>query len=147
MKFLYVVMLFISSWTIHAQTDISNIDELIKIKIHHLHLKKFQWFTTQQFDSLATLLHDDVHYIHSNGWKESKSEVVENIKSGKLTYTDVKVHESDVRLVDKTAVVTGKGTFYVSMDGKAYEFNLFYTEVYIIRDTGIQLLSRHACKY
>jgi glycerophosphoryl diester phosphodiesterase len=115
--------------------------------IHSIHLKKFKWFASQQFDSLTTLLHEDVHYIHSNGWKESKAEVIANIKSGKLTYTDVKVHESNVRVIDQTGVVTGKGTFYVSMDGKPYAFDLYYTEVYVVTDEGIKLISRHACKY
>lgn len=115
--------------------------------IHSLHLKKFKWFAAQQFDSLTTLLHDDVHYIHSNGWKETKDEVINNIKSGKLTYTDVVVHESDVRLIGQTGVVTGKGTFYVGMDGTQYAFDLYYTEVYAITNEGIKLVSRHACKY
>jgi Domain of unknown function (DUF4440) len=119
----------------------------LKVKIKDLHLKKFTWLADKQFDSLSTLLHDDVFYIHSNGWQESKSEVIENIKSGKLNYSDVKVHESHVRVMDKTAVVTGKGTFSVIMEGKPYEFNLFYTEVYVISDSGIKLISRHACKY
>ena len=70
-----------------------------------------------------------------------------NIQSGKLTYNDVKVHESKVRILEKTAVVTGKGTFYVSLEGKSSEFNLFYTEVYVMTDAGIKLISRHACKY
>jgi hypothetical protein len=128
-----------------------NIDKKIKedleSSIHSIHLKKFKWFASQQFDSLTTLLHEDVHYIHSNGWKESKAEVIANIKSGKLTYTDVKVHESNVRVIDQTGVVTGKGTFYVSMDGKPYAFDLYYTEVYVVTDEGIKLISRHACKY
>ncbi len=119
----------------------------LETQIHQTHLQKFKWFASQQYDSLYTLLHDDVHYIHSNGWKESKAEVIANIKSGKLTYTDVKVHESQTRIVDNTGVVTGKGTFYVSMDGKPYAFDLYYTEVYVMTDEGIQLISRHACKY
>ncbi len=122
-------------------------DELKKQSIHAIHLKKFKWLAEQQYDSLSTLLHDDVHYIHSNGWKESKADVIANLKSGKLTYTEVKVHESDVRLISNTGVVTGKGTFYVSMDGKPYSFDLYYTEVYVNTDTGIKLISRHACKY
>ena len=115
--------------------------------INELHLKKFKWLALKQIDSLTTLLHDDVFYIHSNGWQESKSQVMENLKSGKLNYNDVKVHESHVRIFDKTGVITGKGTFYVSMDGKSSEFNLFYTEVYVIYEDGIKLVSRHACKY
>lgn len=128
-------------------TEIENHSDELKTKLNNLHLKKFKWLTDKQIDSLTTLLHDDVFYIHSNGWQEYKSEVIENIKSGKLNYSDVKVHESHVRIMDKTAVVTGKGTFYVTMDGKPYEFNLFYTEVYVIFGTRIQLISRHACKY
>lgn len=128
-------------------TEVENNSNELKSKVNDVHLKKFQWLADKQIDSLATLLHDDVFYIHSNGWQESKSEVIENIKSGKLNYSDVKVHESHVRLMDKTAVVTGKGTFYVTMEGKPYEFNLFYTEVYVISDSNIKLISRHACKY
>jgi len=128
-------------------TEVANNSNELKSKVNDVHLKKFQWLADKQIDSLATLLHDDVFYIHSNGWQESKSEVIENIKSGKLNYSDVKVHESHVRLMDKTAVVTGKGTFYVTMEGKPYEFNLFYTEVYVISSAGINLISRHACKY
>ncbi|MBK8053929.1 MAG: DUF4440 domain-containing protein [Saprospiraceae bacterium] len=118
----------------------------LRIKIQNLHLKKFKWLVDKQIDSLTTLLHDDVFYIHSNGWKENKTEVIANILSGKLTYNDVRVQESTVRIVDNTAVVTGKGTFYVSLEGKSSEFNLFYTEVYVMTNSGIRLISRHACK-
>jgi Domain of unknown function (DUF4440) len=152
-KVIFWALALISFDVVYGQTTTFEIAALennpndIKAKIKDLHLKKFKWFASQQFDSLTTLLHDDVFYIHSNGWQESKSEVIENIKSGKLNYSDVKVHESHVRVMDKTAVVTGKGTFYVIMEGKPYEFNLFYTEVYVISDSGIKLISRHACKY
>ena len=122
-------------------------DNELRSQINNLHLQKFRWLVEKKLDSLTTLLHNDVFYIHSNGWQESKTEVMANIQSGKLTYNDVKVHESKVRILEKTAVVTGKGTFYVSLEGKSSEFNLFYTEVYVMTDAGIKLISRHACKY
>jgi hypothetical protein len=141
-----LISLVFSFWSFGQDIKVPS-NEDMGSDIHTIHLKKFKWFAEQQFDSLTTLLHDDVHYIHSNGWKESKADVIANLKSGKLTYTEVKVHESDVRLIGNTGVVTGKGTFYVSMDGKPYSFDLYYTEVYAITDNGIKLVSRHACKY
>lgn len=147
MKLIFCVIFFsFGTFTLFAQNDSLQLS-VLQSQFHHAHLKKFKWFATQQFDSLSTLLHDDVHYIHSNGWKESKAEVISNIKFGKLTYTDVKVHESQARVLDNTGIVTGKGTFYVSMDGKPYAFDLYYTEVYVLTDEGIKLISRHACKY
>jgi len=120
-----------------------NLDVIIK----NLHIKKFKWITEKNLDSLTTLLHDDVHYIHSNGWKETKTEMIHNIASGKLKYSDIVVHDSEVRVIENTAIVTGKGTFFVSMDDKPIEINLYYTEVYSIMPEGIKLVSRHACKY
>jgi len=115
-------------------------------KIQALHIKKFNWIINQQLDSLQNLFHDELHYIHSNGWKESKAEIFEDMASGKLRYDDIIVHSSDVRLIDSTAVVTGKGTFCVQMAGKPLEFKLYYTEVYVITNQGVKLISRHACK-
>lgn len=133
--------------TVFEITELENHSNDLKVKIKDLHLKKFKWLSDKQVDSLSTLLHDNVYYIHSNGWKETKDEVIQNITSGKLIYNGIKIHESDVRIIEETAVVTGKGTFYVSMENKPLEINLYYTEVYIFTDTGIKLLSRHACKY
>lgn len=128
-----------------GQSSIINSDESLNF-FNSLHLKKFNWLIHQQVDSLQSLLHEDLYYIHSNGWKESKTELFANLESGKLSYTNIKVHESQVRLFGSTAIVTGKGTFSVKMDGKPYDFNLFYTEVYVKDDHGLKLVSRHACK-
>ncbi len=151
-KLLFLALVLISMDVCGQKTNveatvIGNHSNELKVKVKDLHLKKFRWLIDKQVDSLSYLLHDEVYYIHSNGWKETKDEVLQNIQSGKLAYTDIKVHESDVRILNKTALVTGKGTFYVNMEGKPYEFNLFYTEVYVITENGIKLLSRHACKY
>lgn len=123
----------------------SGIDSL-KNAILDIHHKKFRWMEQQLTDSLTVLLDDDVYYIHSNGWKESKHEVLDNIKTGKLRYINVQVIEADVRIKESTAVVTGKGIFSVSMEGKPLEINLYYTEVYAILPEGVRLMSRHACK-
>lgn len=48
-------------------TEVENNSIELKSKVNDVHLKKFQWLADKQIDSLASLLHDDVFYIHSNG--------------------------------------------------------------------------------
>jgi hypothetical protein len=117
-------------------------------KVNQLHKKKFEWFVSKNYDSLNWLMDESVKYIHSNGWIQSKKEVVEDTKSGKLNYTGVLVEESSVSLFNnKSAVVTGKGTFKGLLPDKT-EFNihLLYTEVYVKSKKQWKLVSRHACK-
>jgi len=117
-------------------------------KVNQLHKKKFEWFVNKNYDSLNWVMDESVKYIHSNGWVQSKQEVIEDIKAGKLNYIGVVVEESAVTLYNNSsAVVTGKGTFKGLMPDKT-EFNihLLYTEVYVKSKKQWKLVSRHACK-
>jgi hypothetical protein len=114
--------------------------------ILNLHQTKFRWFQEKKLDSIAYLLHPDVNYIHSNGWVEHKSEVIENIQSGKLTYTKVEVLNADVTISENTAIVLGTGMFSVSLNDKPIVIKLLYTEVYTTIDKIPRLIHRHACR-
>jgi hypothetical protein len=122
--------------------------EIVNLEINQLHLSKFRWLENQQKDSLAMLLHDEVKYIHSNGWIENKEEVLQNISTEKLKYHKVNVLESEViQYSPCSAVVTGKGLFQVSLEGRKIEIKLLYSEHYIVDEEGkIKLVHRHACK-
>ena len=54
--------------------------------------KKFDWLINKQYDSLGFLMDDQLKYIHSNGWVQSKKEVIDDSKSGKLTYQKIYFH-------------------------------------------------------
>ena len=111
---------------------------------HDVHLAKFRWMELQQLDSLSAFLHPDLKYIHSNGWIESKDDVLKDLQSGKLVYQKVQVQEAQVRQIAQTAIVTGKGNFKVVMDGKSLDIILLYTEVYVKQKKQWLLISRHA---
>jgi Domain of unknown function (DUF4440) len=111
-----------------------------------LHVKKFDWMVQKQYDSLETVLDKELMYIHSNGWIESKDEVMADLKSGKLNYTSVKITEAKARIFKTTAVVTGKGIFNVVMENKPLEIQLMYTEVYVEKKGNWMIVSRHANK-
>lgn len=111
-----------------------------------LHKKKFEWMSSKQLDSLSALLDKDVLYIHSNGWIETKEEILGNLESEKLSYRKVTVDKADARDYDKTVIVQGSALFEVALEGKPLEIKLNYTEVYVNVDGKWKLASRHACK-
>ena len=106
----------------------------------------FKSAITSAYDSLQMVLEKQLVYIHSNGWVESKAEVIADLKSGKLNYLKVNVTEAKARIYKNTAIVNGKGVFNVMLEGKPVEINLLYTEVYINKKNNWQLASRHANK-
>jgi hypothetical protein len=119
-----------------AQTD--------RHEVINLSRKKFNWLITRQADSLTWLLDENVMYIHSNGWVQTKQEVLEDMHSGKLVYKRIDIQEDQVRLYKNTALVTGTGRFSGINGGNEFELNLVYTEVYIRKKKQWVLVSRHA---
>jgi hypothetical protein len=111
-----------------------------------LHRQKFQWMVARDTDSLADLLAKDVVYVHSNGWHETRTDVLQNIASGRLRYHDVQVLRAQVRAYGDTWIVNGRGRFDVALEDEAWILLLDYTEVYIRQQDTYTLVSRHACR-
>lgn len=106
--------------------------------------KKFGWMIRMKYDSLQAALDDRLMFVHSNGWVENKQEFIQDVKSGKLRYTNIQVIEATARVYPSTAIVTGKGKFQVTLEGNNLELTLSYTEVYIQKEGKWLLASRHA---
>ena len=142
MKHLFLILSLFIGFQFFSQTK----KEKIEQNIITLHKKKFDWLISKQYDSLSTLFNDNIVYIHSNGWIENKTDIIADLKSGKLNYKRVEVSEAKVRLSKNVAILTGKGVFFVTMDNKDLEIKLLYSEVYI-KEKGKWLLThRHANK-
>ena len=135
-KYIFIAGLLLVVVNLHAQSTEQTVLNLSK--------KKFGWMIRMQFDSLESVLDDRLMFVHSNGWKETKHEFIQDIKSGKLRYTNIQVSESTVRVYTETAIVTGIGKFNVELDGKPLEITLSYTEVYVQKNSQWLLASRHA---
>jgi len=108
--------------------------------------KKFDWMIQNKMDSLSLMLDNQVKYIHSNGWTQSKDEMINDFKSGKLMLSEVDIHESSARIIDHTAIVNGKGKFTGSINATAFSLELYYTEVYVQEHDKWMLVTRHASK-
>ena len=101
---------------------------------------------SKQFDSLSLILDADLKYIHSNGWVESKEDILANLKSDKLVYEKVTVSETKVTLTNHVAIVSGKGLFSVILENQKIEIPLMYSEIYVKKRGKWLLLHRHANK-
>ncbi|MBK5278180.1 MAG: nuclear transport factor 2 family protein [Bacteroidia bacterium] len=119
-------------------------NEKIEKYILDLSQRKFEWMLNKNLDSLEVLLDDQVKYIHSNGWAQSKKDVIDDLKSGKLSYQNIKVTESSVRRYDKAAIVNGVGYFSGMVNITSFAMELSYTEVFVYRNGKWLLVSRHA---
>jgi Domain of unknown function (DUF4440) len=142
MKKHLLVLFLLSSLPFFSQTK--------KDKIAHhiiaLHQKKFDFMISKQFDSLSLILDADLKYIHSNGWVESKEDLLANLKSDKLVYKKVTVSETKVTLTNHVAIVSGKGLFSVILENVKIEIPLMYSEIYVKKRGKWLLLHRHANK-
>lgn len=144
MKQLLLFLFLFAAANSHAQkTKEESATEKFVLKLHEA---KFRWMVQKKLDSLNSILDDRIQYVHSNGWVQNKKEVIDDIRSGKLTMNNVTVTEASARVYKGFVIVNGKGTFNVLMEGKPVDIYLLYTEVYAKRQNGWLLVSRHANK-
>jgi hypothetical protein len=115
-------------------------------RVTELSAKKFQWMINHNFDSLSNMLHDNVAYIHSNGWSQSKKEILDDFRSGKIALKNIDVQMSNVRIFNQTAIVNGQGKFTGEMNGTSFSLELVYTEGYIKEKESWLLVSRLATR-
>lgn len=142
-QFLLIFFLLFASVALAQKTKEESATEKFVLKLHEA---KFRWMVQKKLDSLNSILDDRMQYIHSNGWVQNKNEVIEDIRSGKLTMNNVAVTEASARVYKGFVIVNGKGNFNVLMEGKPVDIYLLYTEVYAKRTNGWLLVSRHANK-
>ncbi len=116
----------------------------IEQSVLDLSKRKFNWLINKQYDSLNAVLDDKLEYVHSNGWVQSKMDVINDTKSGDMVYQSVDIKEAKARAYNNDAViVTGTGTFS-GIHGQSFTILLHYTEVYIKSGNRWKLVSRHS---
>ncbi len=108
--------------------------------------RKFQWMIDRRVDSLSVILDDRLMYIHSNGLNQTRNDVLGDLKSGRLTYQSAVVRDTEVRVYEGVAIVTGKGKFSGIINATPFSVDLFFTEVYVLKNNLWLLASRHANK-
>jgi len=98
-------------------------------------------------DVLKSVLHKDVSYGHSNGWIQSKSDIMNDFKSGKLTYNKIENNSSAiVNISKKYATVKTNTNAEGVVNGTAFKLTLHIMQFWIKTKKGWQLIARQSAK-
>ena len=96
--------------------------------------------TKSDFDALERLYGDDLVYVHSTAVTDSKASYIDRQRSG-LHYRVMKPSEVTVRVFGCLAIITGRGDYEVTQDGKDSSPHLLFTAVWAKRGPDVQFVS------
>jgi hypothetical protein len=139
MRIIVAICLFFSSLFAVAQADSISLKEAM-IKLDKALLEK-------NYSTLQSVLHKDVSYGHSNGWVENKTDISNDLKTGKLVYN--KIENSEMKIVSmgkKWATVRTNTEAAGSVNGTAFQLKLHVLQVWMNTKRGWQLLARQSTK-
>ena len=81
---------------------------------------------------LKTVLHKDVSYGHSNGWIQSRSDVLNDFKTGKLVYNKIENTSSSLLSINKKwATVKTNTNADGAVNGTAFKLTLHVMQVWM----------------
>ena len=139
MRLLFTIALFFTSLIATAQIDSAGLKT-----------------TMQQLDKallgkeeavLKQVLHKSLSFGHSNGWIQRKEDVLNDFRSGKLTYN--KIENSSVVIIDiskKWATVKTSTNAEGVVNGNAFKLTLHIMQVWMNTKKGWQLYARQSAK-
>ena len=96
---------------------------------------------------LKSVLHKDLSYGHSNGWIQSKSDILNDFTSGKLTYSKIENNSSTIIVINKEyATVKTNTNAEGVVNGTAFKLTLHIMQFWIKTKNGWQLIARQSAK-
>jgi hypothetical protein len=135
MKIFIVFALFITT-TVSAQTSFLK-DAAIKLD---------KALIQKDTVTLKQLLHNDVSYGHSNGWVETKGDIIKDLYNGKLAYKKIE-HKSVIWAVGPDwGTVRSTDEINYILDGKPATLKLHVLNVWLKTGRGWQLVARQSTK-
>ena len=93
--------------------------------------RRFAALVKEDLAELDRLLADDLTYIHSSGYIETKKQSLATIASKVLRYKTIQSSDVQVKIFGDTAVMTGSVAMSVIARGKDLELKNLFTAVYV----------------
>lgn len=138
MKLFVTIVLFFTSWVVAAQTDEAKLTATIK-EFHQALVKKNTVSINQQTDKALS-------YGHSNGWVETKTDMIKNLETGYLSYNSFKEDSVQVVVNGNMAHARFIADINVTMNGKNGDYHLKVLEVWVKKGKRWLLFARQAVK-
>lgn len=86
--------------------------------------------------TMDRLLADDYVLVSSRGQVSTKADLLQEARSGKITYTRQDDAQQTVRIWGDTAVLTALLTAAGAEDGKAFEYHVWFSDTYVCTAQG-----------
>jgi len=139
MRVLFIITLFFTNLVVVGQVDSIGLKNAMK-KLDKALLEK-------DATTLKAVLHKDVSYGHSNGWIQSKTDILNDFTSGKLTYNKIENNSSAIiKISKKYATVKTNTNAEGSVNGTAFKLILHIMQFWIKTKNGWQLITRQSSK-
>jgi len=96
---------------------------------------------------LKSVLHKDLGFGHSNGWMQTKTDILNDFTSGKLTYNKFENNSSAIVTISKKyATVKTNTNAEGVVNGTAFKLTLHIMQFWIKTKKGWQLIARQSAK-
>ena len=96
---------------------------------------------------LRSVLHKDLSFGHSNGWIQSRNDIMNDFKSGKLVYDKFGNNSSAIVSISKKyATVKTNSNAEGKVNGTAFKLTLHVMQFWIKTKKGWQLIARQSAK-
>ena len=139
MKYILTICLFFTTAIAFAQVDSVSLKEAMS------NLDKA--LMNKDEKALVRLLHQDVSYGHSNGWVQNKTDIINDLKSGKLIYDKIENNSVTIAAINnKWATVRINTNAEGKVNGNSFQFKLHVLQVWLKAKSGWQLLARQSTK-
>lgn len=132
-----ILLLFISLFG-NAQTDEDKLTSTLK-EFHQALVKKNTVSINQQTDKALS-------YGHSNGWVETKTELIKNLETGYMNYNSIKEDSIQVMINGNVANVRFVADLAATLNGNSNMFHLKVLEVWVKKGKRWLLFARQAVK-
>ena len=96
---------------------------------------------------LKSVLHNDISFGHSNGWIQTRADILNDFTSGKLTYNKFENNSSAIVTISKKyATVKTNTNAEGVVNGTAFNLTLHIMQFWIKTKKGWLLIARQSAK-
>lgn len=92
--------------------------------------ERFAAMVKSDTNYLKSMVDDGLVYIHSNGLVQDKQAFISSITNRTIVYHAIEPVEQQVRVYEKSAVINGVVKVKGSINNKAFDISLRFTDVY-----------------
>jgi Domain of unknown function (DUF4440) len=138
MKTWFLILLVLFSQAINAQQDSSKVLQAVD--------QMEKALVAKDSVTLVKLLHPSMVFGHSNGWTQTKADVLNDMSRKFLIYEKMDRQSLSITINKKFAHVKERVVVEGNVNGTAFKLTLFVLQLWIETKKGWQLLSRQSAK-